>query len=384
MEKKKKKMSNNNTYKALIIDDDTKILDLMKTNLELNGFSCYTTTNPESVINSLAEYKPHIIISDINMPILDGFSLRKKILEDNEFKDIPFVFLTSNEEENKVLEGYNLSINDYILKTTSPRIFVKKINSVFENNKNYNREVKKHLKVAAYRFENFNDKEQYSFNNVVVSFLRIPFEGLPGGDFFDKIQIDNDRYVFIIADVMGKKWDAWFHSFPFKNYVKAAILEELNDHDSYDIANVLKKLDITLYNDGLISSHSIALTFIMLNTSDSTVQVAGAGSLPLLKINSKGVIEVISQIKCAIGFSINTDYKSQTFRLNEGDIITAFTDGVVESVNHENNQLGLSGMIDLLKEYHAYRNFDWIEAKIRELANKNLSDDLTLFEIKIL
>lgn len=375
-------MSNSNTYKALIVDDDTKILDLMKMNLELNGINCFTTSNPELVIKNLGEYKPHIIISDINMPVLDGFALRKKILEENEIKDIPFVFLTSNEEENKMIEGFNLNINDYIVKTTSPNVLIKKINSIFESSLNYQQKVQKKLKREAYRFESFNDKEKYRYENLEVSFLRIPFENIPGGDFFDKIHIDDERYVFIMADVMGKKWDAWFHSFPFRNYIKGAVIEEINVQDSYDVANVLKHLNESLNKDGLISSHSVALTIMLVNSADSTIHIAGAGSLPLLKMDSKGFIEKISPIQCAPGFSKNTDYKSQTIQLVEGDILIAFTDGLVDLVNNQNEQLGLGGMTDLVKEYHSYRNFDWIETKIRELASKSISDDLTLFEIK--
>ncbi|MDP3444585.1 MAG: SpoIIE family protein phosphatase, partial [Ignavibacteria bacterium] len=75
------------------------------------------------------------------------------------------------------------------------------------------------------------------------------------------------------------------------------------------------------YSDKPISSHSIALTIILVDANNNTIQVAGAGSLPLLKTNNDWDVQEISPIECALGLTSRANYQSQTINLVKGDRI---------------------------------------------------------------
>ena len=75
-------------------------------------------------------FNPDIIISDIMMPEIDGFGFRKMLLEDIQLKSIPFVFLTAKNSEKDILEGYDLDITDYVLKTSGTKVVVAKVSAI--------------------------------------------------------------------------------------------------------------------------------------------------------------------------------------------------------------------------------------------------------------
>ncbi len=375
-------MQIDNNYKAFIIDDDEKILDMLKIKFEMGGFKCLTSSNPVEAIDYAENYIPDVIISDINMPQLDGFTLRKKIMERDSLKDVPFIFLTSVDTDENMLVGYDLNISDYLVKTTSLNVLLKKVHSVIKSHEKIRNEVKLNVKQEATKHSLTRDREKILLEDFIIDHLTIPFEDTPGGDFIEKIKLDENKYVFVLADVMGKRWDAWFHSFPFKSYIKAAVLDSKLDRNNYDVADVLTNLNSILYKDKAISSHSIALTIILIDTSAKILQAAGAGSLPLIKVNANGAVEELAPIECALGIIPNPGYKSISTNLNAGDRVLAFSDGLIEVPNRYFTQLGFAGLLDLMSYYHKDLDINWIEKLVRNYTNNKLTDDLTLLEIK--
>jgi DNA-binding response OmpR family regulator len=375
-------MQNYNNYKAFIVDDDHKILSMLKMNFEMNGFDCSTVSNPTEAIETVSQSIPDVIISDLQMPILDGFELRKQIMNNNALKDIPFIFLTSSDTEENTLKGYDLEIDAYIPKTTSTKVLIPKIISIIRKNQKMKESAKQEFKERSTIMESIQEKEKIILGDLEINFLTVPFDNTPGGDYIEKVKLDNGKYVFVIADVMGKKWDAWFHSFPFKSYIRAAIMDERLSPGLYDVAKILSKLNSILYSDKPISSHSIALTIILVDANNNTIQVAGAGSLPLLKTNNDWDVQEISPIECALGLTSRANYQSQTINLVKGDRILAFTDGAIEVPNRYGVQLGFSGLMDAMKCYREDNDIDWVEKLVRSYTKNKLTDDLTLFEIK--
>lgn len=102
--------------KILVIDDDNAINELIKVNLEL---ACYTviTALDGSKGYALAKQEiPDLIILDVMMPEIDGYTVAKRVRENETTKDIPIIMLTAlNMLQNKV-QGFNIGIDDYLVK----------------------------------------------------------------------------------------------------------------------------------------------------------------------------------------------------------------------------------------------------------------------------
>ena len=102
--------------KILIIDDDSSINELIKINLELAG---YTAIQAYDGIKGFALAKqelPSLVILDVMMPEVDGFTVAKRIRENSSTKDIPIIMLTALSQLNDKVKGFNIGIDDYLVK----------------------------------------------------------------------------------------------------------------------------------------------------------------------------------------------------------------------------------------------------------------------------
>lgn len=80
--------------------------------------------------NVASEWLPDLIISDVMMPEMDGFELRRKLLADSQLSSIPFVFLTAKSADDDLQEGKELGVADYIVKTEGPKVLVDKVKTI--------------------------------------------------------------------------------------------------------------------------------------------------------------------------------------------------------------------------------------------------------------
>lgn len=102
--------------KILIIDDDYAINELIKINLELKLYKVVTAFDGNKGYALAKQEQPDLIILDVMMPEVDGYTVAKRIRENEETKDIPILMLTAlNMLQNKV-QGFNIGVDDYLVK----------------------------------------------------------------------------------------------------------------------------------------------------------------------------------------------------------------------------------------------------------------------------
>src|SRR5690606_31190768 len=117
----------------LLVDDDISLAKVFQYNLTKAGFKCEIAISAQKGIKLAREIQPDVIISDIMMPQIDGFEFRRILMEDESLRTIPFIFLTSKGEEQDILDGFDLGITDYVLKTAGPRIVVAKVSAIIKS-----------------------------------------------------------------------------------------------------------------------------------------------------------------------------------------------------------------------------------------------------------
>ena len=114
-------------YKLLVVDDEPKIREIIR---EYAEFAGYEVTEAEDGMVALGLCKLNdydLIVMDIMMPKLDGFSACKEI---KKIKDIPMIMLSARGEEYDKLFGFELGIDDYVVKPFSPKELMARINAV--------------------------------------------------------------------------------------------------------------------------------------------------------------------------------------------------------------------------------------------------------------
>jgi CheY-like chemotaxis protein len=112
--------------KVLVIDDDTRLLELLAASLEDSGFDVTALSTSDEAYALLRKFIPDLILCDINLETstMGGFTFYEKIQELKNIQSIPFVFLTGLTDETLVRTGKELGVDDYLMKPISEQTLV--------------------------------------------------------------------------------------------------------------------------------------------------------------------------------------------------------------------------------------------------------------------
>ncbi|HCF70270.1 MAG TPA: DNA-binding response regulator [Syntrophomonas sp.] len=135
----------------LVVDDETYIVELVKFNLEKEGYRVFVAYDGIAALNIAREQKPDLIILDIMLPNLDGLEVCRSLKHDEELKAIPIVMLTAKGEEVDTIVGLEMGADDYIKKPFSPRELVARVKARLRALKIL--EAEKALGIKAYVFK---------------------------------------------------------------------------------------------------------------------------------------------------------------------------------------------------------------------------------------
>lgn len=113
--------------KALVVDDDRVLADLVAFTLRREGFEVIQAYDGEAALRRWAETQPDIMMLDVNLPKLDGFTICRRIREQ---ADTPIILLTVRGEEDDIIRGLELGADDYISKPFSPRQLVARAQAI--------------------------------------------------------------------------------------------------------------------------------------------------------------------------------------------------------------------------------------------------------------
>ncbi len=111
-------MPDNMENLILVVEDEKSISDILKINLQKNGFRVITAFDGEDAVKKTFELEPDLILLDVMLPKIDGFSVCKQIRES---LSVPIIMLTAREEEVDKVLGLELGADDYITKPFSLR-----------------------------------------------------------------------------------------------------------------------------------------------------------------------------------------------------------------------------------------------------------------------
>lgn len=120
--------------KVLIIDDELHIVELLKYNLESNGYKSIYALNGKEGLNLVFEKKPDLILLDVMLPEMDGFDVCKAIKKEKDLEGIPIIMLTAKGEEFDKILGLELGADDYITKPFSVRELLARVKAVLRRN----------------------------------------------------------------------------------------------------------------------------------------------------------------------------------------------------------------------------------------------------------
>ncbi len=115
----------------LVVDDEALIRSVIKEYLSLENFNVYEAEDGLKAIEQVKNNNIDLVIMDIMMPNMDGYTACKEI---KKIKDIPFIMLSARSEEYDKLIGFDLGIDDYVTKPFSPKELVARVKAITKRN----------------------------------------------------------------------------------------------------------------------------------------------------------------------------------------------------------------------------------------------------------
>lgn len=118
--------------KILIVDDSEHVLKLLRISLEKAGYEVYQACNGDEGLQKAKEVLPDLIISDIMMPTTDGIEFCWMIRENSPNPMVPFIFLTSLEDQEMEIRGFRAGADEYLIKPVDRVVLLEKVETLLE------------------------------------------------------------------------------------------------------------------------------------------------------------------------------------------------------------------------------------------------------------
>ena len=118
-------------HKVLVVDDEEPILELLKYNLEKNGYEVKTAQDGARAVDIAKKFIPDLVLLDIMMPKMDGVETCRLLRDLPELQKMFVVFLTARSEEYSEVAAFDIGADDYITKPIKPRALMSRISALF-------------------------------------------------------------------------------------------------------------------------------------------------------------------------------------------------------------------------------------------------------------
>jgi len=371
--------------KILLVEDSLLFRRVIESSLLKAGYECMLAESAGKALELLIEEKPDLILSDYDMPGMNGFDFRQAVLLNPDISEIPFVFLTSFSDSSMMLQGLRLNALDFINKETPIPVIISKLGNIIKSLENEHLRSIRELRIAA---EALNVKSIPSKQPVVagfkIYFWNKGFHGYPGGDFIDFVQVD-ERYCFaLLGDIMGKKWKAWFFTFGFLSYIRAAIRFCVLDND-FALDAIVQKINKLICLDESLQNILSSLSMLLIDSQTGEIHYTGAGDLPLISFDPEDkTISTIMSPGLLLGLLDDGFYERQIITMKPGHQLAIFTDGMIDIPSNGSKKSDYPFFVERISPYLGKTGtFDLIKTEVLDLIDdSNQMDDASIIFIE--
>ncbi len=361
-------------HSILIVEDEHTLRRLLEYRLG-KQYNVRTAANGEEALELIAQELPKLIISDIMMPKMDGFALQAALQEDNSTRAIPFIFLTAKADEASRLKGRRTGVDDYITKPFDIDQLMSRVDRLLERTALFQTQLD--AKIGQDFSQKLMPKKMPSADGYKAFFHSAPREH-GGGDIFDCSEPRPGVHFITIGDVMGKGLQAKFYAFSFLGYIRSTLHTLLGTTSSP--AELMTRVNQVLVDDPPLEDTFASLLLIKWEPARNLVTYANAGHCRPVLMTARGA-EVVPYSDMILGLDAGAEFKDTSIVLQPGSSLISYTDGLLEQVMKNGEQLGEEGILGYVN--HAAGKPDPIQSLLKNVLsdseNSRFGDDVLMF-----
>ena len=340
-------MDSNSHSNILVIDDSKLNRAVIRNTLSGMAMSIHECENGSEGLDMLKSERFDLILVDTIMPVMDGITFLKEFKQNTGKEFIPTILMTGNDDLNSKIKGLNVGADDFLQKPVNQKELVARVFSLlrlkrthdqlYEKNELINKEL-----FAARKIQQFIIPESFSHVTYPHIFGRyMPMEDI-GGDFYDCYTISPDETGILIADVTG-------HGIPAALIVTMTkMIFSIYAPKYKSTAGLFSRVNFEI-KEMLLENQYITGFYAIYNKSKGILRFTNAGHVqPYIYRRSKNKTIALDTNGFFLGILDDANYEEKGIRIESGDRLILYTDGVTELKNTEKIDFGTERLISFI------------------------------------
>jgi sigma-B regulation protein RsbU (phosphoserine phosphatase) len=322
---------------VLVVEDNKTLRRLLENRLG-RQFEVRVAENGERALEVIEENVPDLIVSDIMMPVMDGFALLAALRANPETENVPFVFLTAKNDDLSRQKGLKKGVDDYLTKPFDIDNLIRRADQLIQRSQAY--QSKLNAKIGRDFSDRLLPREMPDEPGYRSLFFSRPKED-GGGDLFDWTRAEDGSYLLTVGDIMGKGLQAKFYAFSFLSYIRSTIHAMLRT--TVSPAMLMKRVNEMLIYDQVLEETFASLLLLRWEPHNNRVVYCNAGHCRPILVGPEGP-GLVEYSDLILGLDPEQEYVDYSFQMPPGSALLCYTDGLNEQVTRTGTMMGESGV----------------------------------------
>lgn len=356
----------------VIVDDSLSYRLILSKLLQKLNVNVYMAENGQQAYDYILNQSIDIVISDWEMPVLNGVDLCQMIRSIEYSHYIYIILVSARTSKEDIVTGLDAGADDFLVKPINEAELVARLNSAYRvidlemslKKKNGDlsivlQELKNDLYIAQKLQFSLLPTHDFSFHSIYADWMLIP-SAFVSGDLLNIFPLDKNHIGFFAIDVSGHGIAAAMYSMSLAREFMLFDSEYcilLSHEDGYvkimPPSDVVRQLNKYYCSNNMNEDNYFTIIYGVLDTDSGHGKLCQAGHPTPLIIRNNGDAEYIGTGGAPVGLLDFMDYEDTDFSLNSGDRLYIYSDGIIEAQNSELCYFGVESLTNFLENFNS-------------------------------
>jgi len=347
-------MSEPGAARLLVVDDNPANRDLLTRRLQRQGHRVDAVEGGREALDALRGAEFDLVLLDITMPEMDGYEVLARLKADERLTHIPVVMVSALDEIESVVRCLGLGADDYLTKPFDPVLLRARVDSslakkrLHDVERSHRQALERELEIGRRIQSGFLPRALPAVDGWSIGARFRPARQV-AGDFYDLFPLAGGGIALVVADVCDKGVGAALYMALFRSLIRAVASQD-GHRDGADAlrtaARTTSDYIATVHGD----ANMFATAFLaVLEPASGALAYLNAGhDAPMIVRAGSGAIDRLMPTAPALGLMPGQAFEVRTQRVDAGDLLLAYTDGLTEAAP-QGAVFGEDGVVDCLR-----------------------------------